>query len=92
MEIPMPTKRRIEVFSAGCAACDDTIQLINSIVCESCEVSVLDMKDPAVAARANAMGIRSIPAVAVDGQPAGCCADRGPQLDDLRAAGIGRPL
>lgn len=88
----MLPKRKIEVFSAGCAACDDTIQLIHSIACESCEVSVLDMKDPGVAARANAMGIRSIPAIVVGGQLAGCCADRGPQVDDLRAAGIGRPL
>lgn len=88
----MSANRKIEVFSAGCAACDDTIQLINSIACGSCDVSVLDMKDPKVAARAKALGIRSVPAVAVDGQLAGCCAGRGPQVDALRTSGIGRSL
>lgn len=88
----MPTKRKIEVFSAGCPACDDTIQLINSIVCESCEVSVLDMKDPKVAARAKSLGVRSVPAVAINGKLADCCSGRGPEASALRAAGIGQPV
>ena len=88
----MPAKRKVEVFSAGCAACDDTIQLINSIVCESCEVSVLDMKDPKVAARAKSLGVRSVPAVAVNDQLADCCSGRGPEASALRAAGIGQRL
>ena len=88
----MPARRKIEVFSAGCAACDDTIQLINSIVCESCEVSVLDMKDPKVAARAKSLGVRSVPAVAVNGKLADCCSGRGPEARALRTAGIGQRL
>ena len=28
----MSTKRKIEVFSAGCPACDDTVQLVHDIV------------------------------------------------------------
>jgi hypothetical protein len=32
-EILMTTKRKIEIFSAGCPACEETIQLINSIAC-----------------------------------------------------------
>lgn len=88
----MPAKRQIEVFSAGCAACDDTIHLINSIVCESCEVSVLDMKDPKVAARAKSLGVRSVPAVAVNGQLADCCSGRGPEASALQAAGVGQRL
>ena len=31
----MSTKRKIEVFSAGCPACDDTVQLVHDIACES---------------------------------------------------------
>ena len=31
-------KRKIEIFSAGCAACEDTIELVNKIACPSCEV------------------------------------------------------
>ena len=65
--------------------------MVRRLACPSCEVAVLDMKDPAVAARAKALGVRSVPAVAVDGQLAGCCAGRGPDEAALRAAGLGRP-
>ncbi len=39
----MKTKRRIEVFGAGCPACEETIELVKSVACPSCEVTVLDM-------------------------------------------------
>jgi thioredoxin-like negative regulator of GroEL len=87
----MTAKRMVEVFSAGCPACEDTIELVNKLACPSCEVSVLDMNDAAVARRARDLGIRSVPAVVVDGKLADCCAGRGPKESALRAAGIGRP-
>lgn len=88
----MPTTRKIEVFSAGCAACEDTITLINRIACPSCEVEILDMHQPEVARKAKRYGIRSVPAVVVDGKLADCCAGRGPDEVALRAAGIGTPI
>ena len=88
----MRNKRTIEVFSAGCAACEETIALINRVVCPSCEVLVLDMKDPAVANRARSLGIRSVPAVVIDGKLADCCTGRGPDEPTLRAAGVGQPI
>jgi hypothetical protein len=88
----MAAKRKIEVFSAGCPACDDTVQLVNRIACPSCDVSVLDMNDPAVAGRAKRLGVRSVPAVAIDGKLADCCAGRGPEEAVLRAAGIGQAI
>ncbi len=88
----MSQKRSIEVFSAGCPACEDTIALVNSIACPSCEVSVLDMRDAQVAERARQLGIRSVPAVVIDGKLADCCAGRGVDEATLRAAGIGQPL
>ncbi len=88
----MNAKRKIEVFSAGCPACEETIELVNRAACPSCEVSVLDMNDPQVAARAKELGIRSVPAVVIDGKLADCCAGRGPDEAALRAAGVGQPL
>lgn len=88
----MNASRKIEVFSAGCPACDDVIDLINKVACPSCEIAVLDMHDAKVAARAKALGVRSIPAVAIDGVLAGCCAGRGPDETVLRAAGLGKPF
>ena len=86
----MAAKRQVEVFSAGCPACEDTIQLINRIACPSCEVTVLDMNEPAVANRATSLGVHSVPAVVIDGKLADCCADRGPEEAALRAAGVGK--
>ncbi len=88
----MTVKRKIEIFSAGCPVCATTIAHINEIACPSCEVSVLAMNDPFVAERAESLGVRSLPAVVIDGKLADCCAGRGPDEDVLRAAGLGQPL
>ncbi len=87
----MAVKRRVEIFSAGCAICQDTIDLVRRIACPSCDVSVLDMQESSVAARAKKLGVTSIPAVAVDGQLADCCAGRGVDEVALRRAGVGQP-
>jgi glutaredoxin 3 len=84
--------RKIEVFSAECAVCEDTITLINRIACPSCEVEILDMHKPEVSKKAHRYGIRSVPAVVVDGKLADCCTGRGPDEKQLLAAGIGTPL
>jgi len=88
----MSAKRKVEVFSAGCPACEDTIALVNRQCCTSCEVSVLDMNDPQVAQRAKRLGIHSVPAVVIEGRLADCCAGGGPEESSLRAAGLGQPV
>lgn len=82
--------RKIEVFSAGCGACEDTIQMINDAACSNCEVTILDMRQKSVADRAKKLGIRSVPAVLIDGSLADCCSSRGVDLDTLKAAGLGK--
>jgi hypothetical protein len=72
----MNAKRKIEVFNA----------------CQFCDVTVLDMKDLSVADRAKTLGIRSVPAVVIDGKPADCCEGRGPDEATLKAAGLGQSL
>lgn len=86
----MADKRKIEVFTAGCGLCDETVELVNSIACPSCEVEVLDMNDTAAAARAKQYGVQRVPAAVVDGKLADCCAG-GPNEQALRAAGVGVP-
>jgi glutaredoxin 3 len=88
----MKTKRQVEIFSAGCLVCKDTIALVDQLACPSCEVTVHDTKDQAVASRAKTLGIHTIPAILVDGQLVECCAVGGPSEPLLRAAGIGTPL
>lgn len=84
--------RKVEVFSSGCAACKDAVELVRRISSAFCAVTVLDMHDQKVAQRARSLGIRSVPAVVVDGKLASCCAGRGPNEAELRAAGIGQPV
>lgn len=86
----MKAKRKVEVFSAGCPACQTAIDLVNRLACPSCEVTVLDMHDINVARRARDLGIRSLPAVAIDGRLASCCAAGGVEPQALHAAGLGQ--
>jgi glutaredoxin 3 len=87
----MSDKRKVEIFSAGCPACEEAVRTVNRIAGPCCEVEVLDMHQPEVAARAEEYGVRSVPAVAVDGKLADCCAGRGVDEATLRAAGVGAP-
>ncbi len=88
----MSVKRKIEVFSAGCLLCKVAVAAIKSNACASCDVSVLDMNDPAVSGWARSLGVKSVPAVVIDGALAGCCAGRGPDIETLKAAGLGVPI
>jgi len=88
----MEKKRKIEVFSAGCSCCEETVALVKSIACPSCEITILDAKQPEVARRAKSLGIRRVPAVVIDGKLADCRTNRAPQAETLRAAGLGVPL
>ena len=88
----MSNKRKVEVFSAGCPACQETIDLVKNISCPSCDVTVLDMNDIDVSQRAKTLGIHRVPAVVVDGKISDCCDVSAPNEKDLRAAGIGKAL
>lgn len=91
-ETTMTARRHIAIFSAGCPVCEEAILTVNKLVCPSCEVEVLDLYDPAVAARAASLSIRSIPAVVIDGKLADCCAGNGVSSEMLHAIGVGMPL
>ena len=57
--------------------------------CSFCEVIVLDLKGMQIARRAT-LGIRSVPAVVIDGKLASCCAGRGVDIGVLKSAGLGK--
>jgi glutaredoxin 3 len=78
------------VFSAGCLVCQEAVEAIKREVCQYCEVIVLDMRDAQVARRAKDLGVRSVPAVAINGKLASCCSGRGIDMQVLRDAGLGR--
>lgn len=70
------SKHTIEVFAAGCSACQEVIDLVNRIATPGSAIKVLDMHDAAIAQRAKSLGIKSVPSVVIDGKLASCCAAR----------------
>lgn len=82
----MANRKKIEVFSAGCGACTGTVEMVKKLAGNSHDVVVLDMNKGDVAKRAKELGVRSVPAVVIDGKLAGCCAGRGPDEHVLRSA------
>lgn len=85
------TKRNVEIFSAGCRTCERTIEQLREQIDPRHDIAVLDMHhDKGAADKAEAFGIRSVPAVVVDGTLLACCKNTGPTLRELHAAGVAR--
>ena len=86
-------KRAIEIFTAGCPVCDDTVKLVNSVACPSCEVTVYDLnkgcETNSCRDKAKSYGVKRLPAVAVDGKLLECCEIGPVSVDALKAAGVG---
>lgn len=87
-------RRQVEVFSAGCAVCDETSNLVQRLAGDFDDVQILEMQDRDVANLAESLGVRSVPAVVITASRlAPCCAaGAGPDEAVLREAGLGRPL
>jgi len=65
----MKTKNRIEVFSAGCPLCDETLKLVkDSVGACGCEVIERRCAETECCAEANQYGVRTMPTVVVNGQ------------------------
>ena len=80
----MESKRKVEVFSAGCALCEEIIDVVRREAGSSFQVIVNKMTDARVLARAEKFGIRSVPAVVIDGKLASCCVGTGVDIRVLK--------
>ncbi len=87
--------RRVEVFTAGCPVCDDTVRLVQSLACRSCEVNIYDLREGCATnecrEKASHYGITAVPAIAVNGVLLESSRRAPITADHLREAGIGRP-
>ena len=79
-------RKQIEVFSAGCSACKETIEMVKRLAGSLHQVVVHDMQKSDVASKAKGYGVHSVPAVVIDGKLASCCAGRGPEEHVIKAA------
>jgi glutaredoxin 3 len=74
----------IEVFSANCSLCKETIEMVKRLA-GSHEVVIHEMHTSEAVKKAKEYGVRSVPAVVIDGKVASCCAG-GPEDHVLRSA------
>lgn len=88
------TQRKVEVFTAGCPICNDTVRLVKTLVCPSCELQIFDLRNGCTTnecrKKAKQYGITAVPAVAVNGVLLDCCRREPVTADRLKAAGIGQ--
>jgi len=93
MRRPSKMARKIEVFTAGCPLCDETVKLVESLACPNCEVTVYDLREGYATDdcrdKAKAYGVQRVPAVVIEGQLASCCEGSAVSAETLRAAGLG---
>ena len=82
-------KRQIEIFTADCPLCDETVKLVQELACSSCQVSVYDLRKPADLAQAEQYGVNGVPAIAVNGR---LVLTGKPSTEQLQALDIGQPL
>lgn len=88
-------KRWVEVFTAGCPLCEETVKLVKELACNNCDVRVYDLREGCATnecrEKAARYGIHRIPAVVVDGKLVECCGNQKPvSREALAAAGIGQ--
>lgn len=87
-------KRRVEVFTAGCPICEETVNRVQSLACPSCEVRIYDLREGCTTNecrdKARQYGIMAVPAIAVDGVLLDCCRRAPLTASLLRAAGVGQ--
>jgi hypothetical protein len=84
------TKRTVEVFTAGCPVCDEAVEAVRGIVCESCDLQVHDTKTKPAQAKARQYGIKRVPGVVVNGQLAECCQQGAVDVKTLQRLGVGQ--
>jgi len=88
----MTNTRKVAIYSAGCPTCQEIVDLVKSIACPSCDISVLNMNEEGISQRAKELGIHRVPAVVINGKLSDCCVVSAPDEHSLRAAGIGKAI
>jgi hypothetical protein len=75
-------RRQVEVFTAGCRVCDPAVQMVKATACPDCEVTVYNLNEEG-AEKADIYGLKTVPAVVINGQLCSCCDNSGINEADL---------
>jgi len=82
----MSAKHKIEVFTAGCSTCKETVDMVKQLAGSTHELVIHDMHKPEIASSAKQQGIHRVPAVVIDRKLAECCGGSKPDENILRRA------
>lgn len=87
-------KRLVEIFTAGCPICAETVNLVKSLACPSCDMQLYDLRNGCdtneCRDKAAQYGVIAVPAVAVNGVLLDCCRRERITAQRLTAVGIGQ--
>lgn len=82
------------MFTAGCSVCEGAVQQVKDLACDNCEVVVYDLNKKCdtleCEAKAKEYGVKSVPAVEINGKLVDFCNNNGINIDALKAAGLGQ--
>jgi hypothetical protein len=85
----MSARKNVEIFTAGCPVCAETVEQVRAALCDDCEITVYDLnkgcETNVCREKAKAYGVKSVPAVAIDGKLADCCSSRGINIDSIKS-------
>lgn len=81
------TKRQIEIFTASCPLCDETVRMVQELICPSCEVSVYNLQDEPQ--KIEQYRVSAVPAIAINGT---LVLTGKPNREQLQEIGIGQPI
>ena len=86
-------KRQIEIFTAGCPVCKLVVQLVKETAGKDCEIILHNLSEQCESkiciSKMKEYGVKSLPAIAINGQLLDCCKNVEITKDDLVHAGIG---
>lgn len=88
----MTEKRRVEVFTAGCAVCQGVVEMVNELACPNCDVTTYNLNKNEGVNEAKMYGVTALPSVVINGQLLECCKRSPITMQDLKAAGVGQAL
>jgi glutaredoxin len=71
--IDISEKRKVEVFTADCPLCDETVQLVKKLSCPSDDVTIYNLREKEGIDAAKEYGINSVPTVVINGKVLDCC-------------------
>ena len=76
--------------------CQEALEQVKAVACPSCEVVVYDLNKGCETnecrEKAKEYGIKSIPAVVIEGKLADCCSGKGVNIEVLKKADLGQPI